>query len=130
VLGRFPIHFNQNGPSYKSYVRNNAIHHSYSRCISLIGTSFLEISTNVGYRTHGHMVHLADSTAHHNIIMGNLMVQSFSSWLMLSDDNTPANFYVSSPDNFLLNNRAGGAQWYGFWYALKANCGSKCPQGT
>jgi len=40
---------------------------------------------------------------------------------VLSDqeDNSPAGFFFSNPNNIIENNEVAGSEYYGFWYNLQ-----------
>jgi hypothetical protein len=42
-LGRYPIHFHMIGTVHKSYIRNNAIHQTYNRAVTIHGVKHLRI---------------------------------------------------------------------------------------
>lgn len=54
---------------------------------------------------------------------------------MLQTDMSVASFWVTNPLNHLRYNRAGGGDFYGFWYEIKPNPDGPskntqiCPQG-
>jgi hypothetical protein len=43
ILGSYPIHFHMIGTVHKSYVRHNAIHHSFNRAVTLHGIHYLRV---------------------------------------------------------------------------------------
>lgn len=54
---------------------------------------------------------------------------------MLKSDITAASYYITNPLNYVINNRAGGGDFYGFWYEIKekpdgpSGRNDICPQG-
>lgn len=40
---------------------------------------------------------------------------------MLQSDITCASYWITNPLNTVINNRAGGSDFYGFWYEIKEN---------
>ena len=54
---------------------------------------------------------------------------------MLQTDITAASYWLTNPLNTVINNRAAGGDFYGFWYEIKENPdgpsarGDVCPQG-
>lgn len=42
-LGRYPIHFHMIGTVTHSYIRNNAVHQTYNRAITIHGVHYLTI---------------------------------------------------------------------------------------
>ena len=43
ILGRYAIHFHMNGDCTKSYVRGNAVHHSFARVVTIHAVSYLKV---------------------------------------------------------------------------------------
>ena len=43
ILGSYPIHFHMIGTVHSSYVRNNAIHHTFNRAVTIHGIHYLRI---------------------------------------------------------------------------------------
>jgi hypothetical protein len=43
ILGSYPIHFHMIGTVHKSYVRHNAIHHSFNRAVTIHGVHYLRV---------------------------------------------------------------------------------------
>jgi hypothetical protein len=37
---------------------------------------------------------------------------------LINSDITAATYWTTNPNNILTNNRAGGGEFYGFWYEL------------
>jgi hypothetical protein len=59
-MGRYPIHFHMIGRVTKSYVKGNAIHHSYNRAITMHGIHYLRVIENVAYHIAGHTYFMED----------------------------------------------------------------------
>ena len=60
VIGRYCIHFHMNGDVADSYVKGNAVHHSFARVITLHAIYFLRVTENVGYIVKGHNFFIED----------------------------------------------------------------------
>lgn len=60
IVGRYCIHFHMAGDVPDSYVKGNAVHHSYARILTLHGVRFLTASHNVGYLVKGHNFFVED----------------------------------------------------------------------
>ena len=43
ILGSYPIHFHMIGTVHSSYVRNNAIHHTFNRAVTIHGVHYLRV---------------------------------------------------------------------------------------
>ena len=85
-LGRYPIHFHLSGNVNGSYIRNNAIHQTYNRGITIHGVHYLTIQNNVVYNSMGHSVFIEDAVETNNLIEGNLVVDTRRSWSLLNTD--------------------------------------------
>jgi cell migration-inducing and hyaluronan-binding protein len=60
TLARYPIHWHLVGEGKGQYIRNAAIHDTYSRCVTVHGTNNLQIENNVTYNNVGHCFFLED----------------------------------------------------------------------
>lgn len=120
-LGRYPVHFHLSGNVYGSYVRNNAIHQTYNRAVTIHAVHHLAVQNNVVYNSMGHSIFMEDAVETNNVIEGNLVVDTRRSWSLLNTDQTPASFWITHPDNIVRNNRAAGSDRYGYWYDLQVH---------
>jgi cell migration-inducing and hyaluronan-binding protein len=59
-LARYPIHWHLVGDAEGQYIRNSAIHDTFSRCVTVHGTDNLRIENNVAYNNVGHCYFLED----------------------------------------------------------------------
>jgi parallel beta-helix repeat protein len=118
-LGRYPIHFHMIGNVHNSYVKGNAIHHTYNRACTIHGVHYLTIKDNVAYHTMGHTFFIEDAVETKNTIEHNLAIRTKRSWSLLNTDQTPASFWITNPDNILIGNHAAGSDRYGFWFDLQ-----------
>ena len=66
----------------------------------------------------GHTIFIEDGIETKNIIDGNLVIKTNRSWSLLNTDTASANFWITNPDNMIINNRAAGSDRYGFWFDL------------
>lgn len=64
---------------------------------------------------------MEDGIETHNIIVGNLLIQSQAAFNMLQTDITVANIWITHPLNTVKNNHCAGSDFYGLWYELKPN---------
>ena len=119
ILGSYPIHFHMIGTVHSSYVRNNAIHHTFNRAVTIHGVHYLRVQNNVAYHTMGHTIFIEDAAETKNLIEGNLIVDVRRSWSLLNTDQTPAAIWITSPDNIIRNNHAAGSDRYSYWYDLQ-----------
>jgi len=119
ILGSYPIHFHMIGTVHKSYVRNNAIHHSFNRAVTIHGVHYLRVQNNVAYHTMGHTIFIEDAVESKNLIEDNLILDVRRSWSLLNTDQTPASIWITNPDNIIRRNHAGGSDRYSYWYDLQ-----------
>jgi hypothetical protein len=71
-LARYPIHWHLIGDAQGQYIKNSAIHDTYSRCVTVHGTNYLDVENNVTYNTIGHCFFLEDGVEHGNQFVHNL----------------------------------------------------------
>ena len=146
-LARYPIHWHLIGDAQGQYIRNSAIHDTYSRCVTVHGTNDLDIENNVTYNNIGHCFFLEDAVEHGNQFVHNLGIltkchpdapcvatnlapfgqspaSNFDSAgqnakdILLPSDNTASTFWITNPDNIYRDNVAAGSDSTGFWFAL------------
>ncbi|XP_067873820.1 inactive cell surface hyaluronidase CEMIP2-like isoform X2 [Heterodontus francisci] len=123
-----------------TYVDNVAIHHCFSRCVAIHGTNGLLVKDTIGYDTLGHCFFLEDGVEQRNILYHNLGLLTKPGTILPSDrsetmcisirDRVYGNyipipstdcmavttFWISNPNNHLINNAAAGAQDVGIWF--------------
>lgn len=118
-LGRYPIHFHMIGTVHNSYIRGNAIHHTYNRACTLHGVHYLTLEKNVAFQTMGHTFFIEDAIETKNVLKDNLAIKTKASWSLLNTDQTPGSFWITNGDNMFLGNHAAGSDRYGFWFDLQ-----------
>jgi hypothetical protein len=142
TLARYPIHFHVIGEGQGMYVRNAAIHDTFSRCVTVHGTNNLQIENNVTYNTVGHCFFLEDGIEYGNRFVRNLGIQTkchptlpcqptnlgipsergpngqTSKNVLIPSDNTVATFWITNPANTYIDNVAAGSDTNGFWLSL------------
>ena len=141
TLARYPIHWHLNGDAEGQYIRNSAIHDTYSRCITVHGTDNLLVENNVTYNTVGHCFFLEDGIETGNQFVRNLGIQTKchptlpceptnltlpqqstagqqSPNILIPSDNTVSTFWITNPDNVYRDNVAAGSDQIGFWMAF------------
>ncbi|XP_048418630.2 cell surface hyaluronidase-like [Stegostoma tigrinum] len=123
-----------------TYVDNVAIHHCFSRCVAIHGTNGLLVKDTIGYDTLGHCFFLEDGVEQRNILYHNLGLLTKPGTILPSDRNAimcitirdqvygnyipvpstdcmaVTTFWISNPNNHLINNAAAGAQDVGIWF--------------
>src|SRR5579862_6193812 len=147
-LARYPIHWHLIGDGGRGqYIKNSAIHNTYSRCVTVHGTNYLDVENNVTYNNIGHCFFLEDGIEHDNQFVHNLAIltkchpdapcngtnlapfgatgaSNFDSTgqnakdILLPSDNTASTFWITNPDNIYRDNVAAGSDSTGFWFAL------------
>jgi cell migration-inducing and hyaluronan-binding protein len=140
-LARYPIHWHLNGDVRGQYIKNSAIHDTYSRCVTVHGTDNLLVENNVTYNTVGHCFFMEDGIETGNQFVRNLGIQTkchptlsceptnlflahqstegqASEHILIPSDNTASTFWITNPDNIYRNNVAAGSDQVGFWMAF------------
>jgi len=79
----------------------------------------LTVEDNVAYNIKGHSIFIEDAIERRNFLKNNLVMNSHRSWSLLNTDTTPANFWITFPDNDFIGNHAAGSDNYGFWFDSK-----------
>jgi len=115
LLGRYPIHFHMSGRAHRSYVRNNAVSHSFNRGTTAHGVKYLRVERNCYWDVMGHTVFVEDGAETQNYFGYNVVAGTVPSFSLLNTDTTPGCFWVTHPDNIFVGNRAAGSAAYGFW---------------
>ena len=146
-LARYPIHWHLIGEGEGQYIKNAAIHDTFSRCVTVHGTNNLQVANNVTYNTVGHCFFLEDGIETGNRFVRNLGIQTKchptlpcdptnlgpagsamasefgstgqqSEQILIASDNTASTFWITNPDNIYRDNVAAGSDAVGFWFAL------------
>ena len=146
-LARYPIHWHLIGDAQGQYIKNSAIHDTYSRCVTVHGTNYLDVENNVTYNNIGHCFFLEDAVEHGNQFVHNLGIltkchpdapcvptnlgpfgseggKNFDTAgqnakdILIPSDNTASTFWITNPDNIYRDNVAAGSDATGFWFAL------------
>src|SRR6202451_1121792 len=144
-LARYPIHWHLIGDAQGQYIKNSAIHDTYSRCVTVHGTNYLDIENNVTYNNIGHCFFLEDAVEHDNQFVHNLGILTKchpdapcvptnlaaagesrpagvngrnAKDILLPSDNTASTFWITNPDNIYRDNVAAGSDANGFWMSL------------
>ena len=148
TLARYPMHWHLVGEGAGQYIRNSAIHDTYSRCVTVHGTNNVSVENNVTYNTVGHCFFLEDGIETGNRFVRNLGIQTKchptlpcepthlgpaglatstpgrgaagqkSKNILIASDNTASTFWITNPDNTYQGNVAAGSDAVGFWFAL------------
>ncbi|OWF51488.1 transmembrane protein 2-like [Mizuhopecten yessoensis] len=120
-LGHYPLHFHMcydvDGAEYPNppYLRENSIHSSFARCVTVHGTHGLTVMDNVGYESLGHCYFLEDGGERRTVLDGNLGASTRKATL-ISSDSRPTTFWITNPNTILRNNVAAGSEDIGYWF--------------
>ena len=143
-LARYPIHWHLIGDAQGQYIKNSSIHDTYSRCVTVHGTNYLDVENNVTYNNIGHCFFLEDGVEHGNQFVHNLGILTKchpdapcvatnlaaagekrpagngqqAKDVLIPSDNTAATFWITNPDNIYRDNVAAGSDSNGFWMSL------------
>ncbi|GFO06520.1 transmembrane protein 2-like [Plakobranchus ocellatus] len=123
-IAQYPLHFHMCDDVPGQYIRNNVIRDSNSRCITIHGTDYLEVSNNVCLNHLGHGIFLEDSAEQNNTIHRNLVIGTQHGNLLYTDRhkdwceireycNLLSSIWVSHPNNIVTENVAAGSDGYG-----------------
>ena len=129
-IGRYPFHWHMlsyNGNATLpditgQYIRNSVVNQSSQRGIVIHGTNGAEVKNNIVYDVRGHGIFTEDASERRNIIDGNLVLkvrnQAANYVLKIHETETSfgaSGFWISNPDNTVVNNRAADCEGFGFW---------------
>ena len=140
-LARYPIHWHLIGEGKGQYIRNSAIHDTFSRCVTVHGTNNLQVENNVTFNTVGHCFFMEDGIETGNQFVRNLGIQTKchptlpceptnltlahqgtagqkAKHVLIPSDNTVSTFWITNPDNIYRDNVAAGSDQIGFWMAF------------
>src|SRR5262252_48112 len=146
-LARYPIHWHLVADAQGQYIKNSSIHDTYSRCVTVHGTNYLDIENNVTYNNIGHCFFLEDAVEHGNQFVHNLGIltkchpdkpcvptnlapfkteggKNFlpdgqnATDILIPSDNNASTFWITNPDNIYRDNVAARSDTIGFWFAL------------
>ena len=115
-LGRYPIHFHLNGDMPSSYVRECSIRKSFNRAVNVHGTHYVKVSRNFIYDIMGGAYFLEDSVEIGNEFSYNLAIFVKTSSSLLTEDSTPAAYWITNPNNTVIHNSVAGGTHFGYWY--------------
>jgi cell migration-inducing and hyaluronan-binding protein len=76
TLARYPMHWHLVGDATGQYIKNSAIHDTYSRCVTVHGTDNALIENNVTFNTVGHCFFVEDGIEQGNQFVRNLAIQT------------------------------------------------------
>ncbi|MCU0429898.1 MAG: T9SS type A sorting domain-containing protein [Cytophagaceae bacterium] len=130
ILGRYPFHWHMlMDKGAGQYFKNNSVHRSYNRAITIHGTESTLVENNFCYDHIGHGIFLEDGSERFNVIRGNVVlltkrplegeeVTPSDNQLNEPQNRTPGSFWITNPNNTFENNIAAGTQGTGYWFIM------------
>jgi G8 domain len=122
-LGRYPIHWHQNGDSAGDFVRSSSFHSNLQRGVVVHGTDNTTIESNTVLRSMGHSYALEDGTEKGNLLRGNLGLgtqpfprKATNPIQAAQNDDRAATFWMKTGDNRFVGNYAAGGENVAFWF--------------
>ncbi|MEP3636992.1 MAG: malectin domain-containing carbohydrate-binding protein [Paracoccaceae bacterium] len=120
IVGRYALHWHVNGDVSGQYVTNSSIHHTFNKGMTVHGTQNTWIENNAIYDTIGHSYYLEDGAEFGNVLMGNLgmntrKADSLAEAAIGSDFTAVSTYWITNPNNHLIDNHASGSEEAGFW---------------
>jgi len=119
--GHYPVHWHMAGDVSGQYFQNNVVWRSNNRCVTIHGTRNLGVERNVCYDHQGHGYFIEEGAETGNRLVGNLGVltrRPLHQHRVIPSDAKPATFWVTNPNNTLIDNVAAGSEGLGFWLAF------------
>ena len=135
-LGRYPFHWHMLSYSGSTtlpdatgqYIRNSTVNQSAQRGIVIHGTNGTEVSNNIVYDVRGHGIFTEDASERRNKIDGNIVLKVRDPLRANAlkqheiGDRNSSGFWISNPDNIMINNTAADCNGVGFWLAFPRKC--------
>jgi len=130
ILGRYPWHWHMLGDDGEGqYFKNNSVHKSFNRAITIHGTNSTLTEGNFCYDHIGHGLFLEDGSERFNVITKNVVLLTkrplASEALTPSDhefneeqNRTPSSYWITNPQNTFEDNVAAGTEGTGYWFAF------------
>lgn len=113
---RYPFHWHLAGHVAGQSLTRSSVWRSYNRCVTIHGSHDATVADNVCYDHTGHGYFIEDGIETGNTLRGNLGVFSRAGTTIESDASA-STFWVTNPDNALVDNAAAGSLGAGYWYA-------------
>ncbi len=133
-LASYPFHWHLAGDVKGQYFKNSSIHQSYQRCVVIHESMNAVVDNNTCFDFKGHGFFLETGNETGNTFSRNLAIlakyPSPGKALLASDRNLHdegirdhrfagvSAFWISNPDNRVMNNVASGSVGTGFWMAF------------
>jgi hypothetical protein len=134
IMARYPFHWHYVGNAPGQFIKNSSVHHSFQRCIVIHRTHKTLVQNNVCYNFKGHGYFLEDGNEIENKLIKNLAIMAKApslNKLLLASDNisqsegqgrfpSVSGFWISHPNNYIVNNVVAGSVGTGFWMSFEA----------
>lgn len=130
ITGRYPMHWHMIAEAGAGqYFKDNAVHRSFNRAITIHGTESTLVENNFCYDHLGHGVFLEDGSERFNVIRRNVVLgtkRPAPGEEILDTDNqfddvqnrSPASYWITNPNNTFIDNVAAGTIGTGYWFAF------------
>ena len=120
LLGKYALHWHMLGDATGQYVTNTSIHETYNKGMTIHGTQNAWVENNAIYNTIGHTYYFEDGSEFGNVLMNNLgmntyRTESVEAGPIGSDHTAVSTYWVTNPNNHLIDNHAAGSERAGFW---------------
>lgn len=118
IKGRYPFHWHLCGDVPGQYIKSSSIHHTFQRLVVIHGTNRALVQDNVGYFHRGHGYFLEDGDEEFNVFRRNIGIRSLRTSKanrVEVEDDSPATFWITNPNNTFVGNVATGSDDAGFW---------------
>jgi len=132
-LGRYPMHWHMMlNQSAGQYIKHCSVVHSFNRAITVHGSESVVVEGNVAYDHIGHGMFLEDGSETNNKFWYNLALKTNRATApppvaVLPTDfapsntfqnNGPATYWISNPNNLYVGNVAADSVGTGFWFVF------------
>ncbi len=135
IMARYPFHWHFVGDAPGQFIQNSSVHRSFQRCITVHRTNKTLVHNNVCYDFKGHGYFFEDGVEVDNTMSNNLGILSkfpHANKVLLASDHPTINneatgrfpnvgtYWISHPQNTIINNVASGYVGSGFWMAFES----------
>ena len=120
ILGKYPLHWHMLGDATGQYVTNTSIHDTFNKGMTIHGTQNTWVENNAIYNNVGHTYYFEDGSEFGNVLVNNLgmntrATENVDAGPIGSDHTAVSTYWVTNPDNHLIDNHAAGSDKVGFW---------------
>lgn len=131
-LGRYPIHWHHTGDITGQFIKNSVIQNSINKCISLHISNNGLVHNNVTHNNIGHCIYLEHDEdkvvrSEGNTISGNLALKTIRPSALQKVkgyDDSISSYWITHPNNTLVDNVAAGSGNLGNGYSAVADLGA------